>query len=118
MITFEEFEKFITDYQTFEKGIERFDKALMGNSYSSNIFESDWAIAVGRMLDYFIDSIFTECGSDLVYDFMFNSWDGIIYETPEKTLFDKKEPERREIKINTLKDLWDYMSKNSRIYFR
>ena len=68
MITKEQFINFITSYKKFAEGIDRIEEAF---GHSVYLFETDWYEAVGKMLDYFIESHFTEIGCDSIFWWMF-----------------------------------------------
>ena len=118
-MTFENFEDTINSFKTFEDAIRRISYSLSGTKYMVELFESDWYTAVDRMLDSFIDSYFTEEGKDLIYSFLFDSlegeWGVTLWEVKEKDIF-RKEKEKIEINLTTLKELWDYLHKDSDIY--
>ena len=108
MITRESFIEFVKSYQAFMKGIERLEEALMGNKYLSNIYNSDWYISVDKMFDEFIKSHFNEYGQDVIYWYLFEDVDKIIY--CPKDLFG----EEQEIHLNSLEDLWKYLISNKK----
>ena len=116
MITKELFIKFITNYQIFDKAVDRISTALIGNSaptyYCTNVYESDWYSAVEDMLDSFLCNNFTNDGIDLIYYFLFENCDHIIYEK-QNDLFNKEKEIKIELK--TIDDLWNYMTNNNRI---
>lgn len=105
MLTKKEFIKFIEYYQKFSDGVDRFDCAVTGKSYPTLFFETDWFKAVGKMLDIFLDSHFTEEGCDLITWWLFEDVDHIVYETPN--LF--SEGKQIEYDINDIEDLWRYI---------
>lgn len=111
MITEEEFVKFISSFQEFDKATERLEIAISGKNRCYFIFETDWYEAVGRMLDIFLSSHFTEEGVDLINWWLFESTKKIIY-IPE-TLFEPK----KEKYIDSLKDLWDFLKSDTKTYF-
>lgn len=114
MITKEEFIKFIQSYQEFQKGIDRLDMAITGKSYPTILFESDWFDSVGRMLDLFLESHFTESGRDLISAYLFENCKE-FWINKDKTLFEDKQEEHYE--YNSLEELYDTMLKFKNDYF-
>lgn len=116
MITKEIFKEIIDLDQIFKKGIERIETAIGGEPYSiSGLWESDWVMAHEKMFDTFIQSYFTEIGQDLIYWWLYESVDKIIYQKIDSNLFeDKKEIQ---FDVNSIDDLWDYMIKYKEDYF-
>lgn len=115
ILTKEEFIDFFLNYKKFSDSIDQIDKVLGGC-----MWESNWCNAVGLMVDTFIYSHFTDKGSDLIQGFLFDNLDGwglTIYENVSPNLFNKEEKEKC-IEINTLDELWDYITKsgNKEIY--
>lgn len=115
MITKEEFLKFVEEYETFEKGVERFEKALGGRPYAINLWEADWIEAVGFMWDYFMESHFTEEGFDLINWWKFEDVDHIITCNIDSGLFGISEVKYN---VNDINDLWDYLNKFSSDYIK
>lgn len=113
MITKKELFSFITTYQSFEKAIERMEEAISGSKYGCNLFESDWYNSVGKMFDVFLESHFTEVGRDLIYYYLFENCEHIIYEKNDNNLFDKEK--EKIYKLNSIDDLWNYMTNSKRI---
>lgn len=107
MITENEFTYFISNYKTFEDGINKIEEALTGKNYFT-LWESDWTQAVGLMFDTFIESHFTEAGQDLINDFTFDEWRGAIYDDDNNVI----------AKIESLDELWNYMIDNKENYFK
>lgn len=116
MITKKEFFKFINSYKEFSDGIKRFEKAITGSKYSCNLFETDWGDAVGKMLDAFLDSHFTNDGADLLIWWLFEDVDKIITQTVNPDLFHGKS--EIEYNVNDIEDLWNYLIKFSSDYFK
>ena len=117
MITKDEFIQFIESYQEFDSAVERISKAIVGkHSWSIDLFESDWFMAVGKMLDIFLKSHFTDDGVDMITWWMFEDVDHIVWQQVEPTLFDDTE----EIKYNlkTIDDLWDYLMEYKENYVK
>lgn len=104
MITKKELSDFINQFQIFEKGIEKLSEAFSGNKYSC-IMESDWCEAVGKMLDTFVDSHFTEEGADLVFYY--------IFEENKKVYSNNKE-----YSFDTIDDLWKILTEDVKLYFK
>lgn len=116
MITKKEFYDYITSYQLFENAIDRIETAISGKSYGFGLWESDWYDAVGRMLNIFLDSHFTETGTDLITWWLWEDVDKVIYETVDPDLFSgKTEVERN---VEDFDDLWKYMIKHEKDYFK
>ena len=107
MISKEEFVTFINSYQEFEKSVDRFDKAITGKSYSTILFESDWYDSVGRMLDIFINSHFSEEAEDWIYYFL---WEDI--EDKAAYVDDVKYP------LKTIDELWEFLLTDKKLYFK
>lgn len=115
MITKEILKEIIDLNQTFQNGIERIETALCGKPYSCNLLESDWVIAHEKMFDAFLKSYFNESGQNLLYWWLYESVDKIIYQKIDSDLFeDKKEIQ---FDVNSIDDLWDYMIKHKEDYF-
>ena len=115
MITQEEFNSFINNFQAFEKSIDRFGKALGGKEFYY-IYECDWYDNVGKMLDIFLESHFTEDGQDLVTWWLFEDVEHIIWQTVDPDLFHGKS--EIEYNVEEIWDLWDYMVKYKKDYFK
>ena len=114
MIEKEQFIKYITSYQEFSKDIDRLEKALSGNG-RVYLFESDWYEAVGRMLDSFIESHFTEAGCDTVFWWLFEDVDHKIWQKVDPDLFNGTS--EIEYNVNDIEDLWKYLVKYKKDYF-
>ena len=114
MITKELFVEFLEQFQRFNSAFERIEKALMGNQYSSNLYESDWYDSVGYMLDIFLESHFTEFGCDLINAYLFDDcrefWADV-----DKNLFEDKRQEH--YVFDSLSELYDTMLKLKNDYF-
>lgn len=111
MISKEAFIKYLEQYQKFGEAVERLEEALIGKKYSSNIYESDWNQAVDIMFDEFLKTHFNEAGQDLIYWYLFEDVDKIIYYP--KDIFG----EDMQIELNSLEDLWKYLISNKEEYF-
>ena len=116
MITKKEFFEFIRNYKKFESAVERMERAIAGEHAYCNLFETDWFDAVGKIYDIFIDSHFTEFGADLVNWWMFEDVDHIIWQNKEADLFNGKS--EIEYDVNDKLDLWNYMLKYKKDYFK
>ena len=116
MITKKEFYKFISSYQEFYNGLERFERAITGKKFTCNLFETDWGDAVGRMLDAFLESHFTEHGIDLITWWLFEDVDKIIYQKLDPDLFNGET--EVEYDVNTFDNLWNYMIKYEKDYIK
>lgn len=115
MITQEEFNSFINNYQAFKKSIDRFGKALGGKDFYF-IYECDWYGNVDKMLDIFLESHFTEDGQDLITWWLFEDVEHIIEQTVDPDLFHGKS--EIEYNVEEIWDLWDYMVKYKKDYFK
>lgn len=117
MITKEEFVKFITEFQSFNKAIDKIEKALTGRSYSCTLFESDWVTSVEKMLDIFIESHFTDKGIDWICYYLFESIDDrLVTITKSADLFNKEE--KIEYHLNSIDELWDFLLTDKNLYFK
>ena len=116
MITKQEFVKFISAYQEFSDGIDNLDKAITGRNVPTILFEAGWYDAVGRMLDVFLGSHFTDAGCDTITWWLWEDVDHIIYQTVDPDLFNGK----TEIKydVNNIDDLWNYLIKYKKDNFK
>ena len=115
MITKENFNKFIKEYELFEEDTKRLKEAFCGKAH---IFvECDWVNSVEKMLDVFVDSHFTEKGADWIYYYLFeNLEDKRVVITKEVDLFeDKKEIEYH---LNSIDELWDFLITDKKLYFK
>jgi len=110
MITKEEFIKYLNEWKSFETSIDAIGICVFANEYS--VWETKFADAAGKMLDIFINSHFTEEGSDLINWYLFESVQKTI--TIPETLF---EPSKK-ISLESLDDLWDFLKSDSKIYFK
>jgi len=116
MITKEEFVKYLTEYQSFEKSIDRLGEALGGKGYYY-IYECDWYDNVGQMLDIFIDSHFTESGADWIFYYLFEDIsDKKVKIKIEEDLFE--EEKEIEYHLNSLEELWNFLLINKNLYFK
>lgn len=117
MITKEEFTKYISEYQRFDEGLERLSEALSGSKYGIPIFECDWAEAVGKMLDCFLDSHLTVDGADWVTYYMFEDVEDkkVTIKKPED-MFNKET--EIEYHLNSIDELWDFLLTDKKKYFK
>ena len=117
MIKKEEFVKYINSYKEFDKAIERLSEAISGSKYGCNIFESDWYESVGRMLDVFMDSHFTEAGVDWICYYLWeNVDDKAAYIKQNKDMFNKEKEIR--YPLDTIDELWDFLLTDKETYFK
>ena len=117
MITKEEFTEYILNYQVFEQAINRMEEAFSGRKYGCNLFDCDWVDSVGKMLDIFIESHFTETGSDWIFYYLFETiGDKKVTITKEADLF--KEKEEVEYHLNSIDELWDFLLTDKKLYFK
>ena len=115
MITEEAFSKYIIAYKNFEQTINRIEEAISGSKYGCNLWESDWYSSVGKMLDTFLDSHFTEKGIDWVYYYLFEDVKDkkIIVEIED--MFGTKV---KEFHVNTIDELWNFFLTDKELYFK
>ena len=117
MISKEQFVKFITEFQFFNKAIDKIEEALTGRPYSCTLFESDWVTSVEKMLDIFIESHFTDEGVDWICYYLFETIeDKRVIVTKEADLF--KEKEEVEYHLNSIDELWDFLLTDTKLYFK
>ncbi len=117
MITKEEFTEYILNYQAFEHSISRMEEAFCGKKYGCNLFECDWVISVDKMLDLFINTHFTETGSDWIFYYLFETIeDKKVTVTKEADLF--KEKEEVEYHLNNIDELWNFLLTDKKLYFK
>jgi hypothetical protein len=84
----------------------------------TEISNSGFADKIYQLFDSFIEACgFTEEGIDLFYWWMYEDVEKVIYESPEPDLFNKS-PEKTEVSVKTLDELWDYILKNKNIYLK
>lgn len=117
MINKEEFIKFIQSYIEFQESIDNFDKAITGKNHPTILFETKWYNAVGKMLDSFLDSHFTDYGIDWICYFLFEDVnDKAAYIRQGKDIFN----EEREIRfpLDTLDELWEFLLTDKNLYFK
>lgn len=113
MLTKTEFADYITEYLKFEEGVDKLSN-LLGNIplYESNLYGN-----VGKMLDLFLDSHFTEEGVDWVCYYLWeNVDDKYVKITKPKDIFN--EEEEIEYHLNTLDDLWNFLLTDKERYFK
>ena len=117
MIAKEEFVKFIQSYIEFQESIDNFDKAITGKNYPSILFETKWYDAVGKMLDSFLDSHFTDHGIDWIFYFLFeDANDKAAYVKQEGDMFN----EEKEIRysLESVDELWNFLLTDKKLYFK
>lgn len=117
MINKEEFIKFVQSYIEFQESIDNFDKAITGKNYPSILFETKWYDAVGKMLDSFLDSHFTNYGIDWIFYFLFEDTnDKAAYIKQEGDMFN----EEKEIRysLESADELWDFLQTDIKAYFK
>jgi hypothetical protein len=117
MINKEEFIKFIQSYIEFQESVDNFDKAITGKNYPSILFETKWYDAVGKMLDSFLDSHFTDCGIDWIFYFLFeDANDKAAYVKQEGDMFN----EEKEIRysLESIDELWNFLLTDKKLYFK
>ena len=117
MIAKEEFVKFIQSYIEFRESADRFDMAITGKNHPTILFETNWYEAVGKMLDAFLDSHFTDYGIDWICYFLFeNVDDKAAYVKQDKDIFN----EEKEIRypLDSTDELWDFLLTDKKSYFK
>ena len=117
MITKEEFIKYISLYQKFNESVERLEKSITGRNDMYFIYETDWCEAVGKMLDTFLDSHFTNYGVDWICYFLFEDVDDkAAYVKQEEDMFN----EEKEIRypLDTMDELWSFLQTDIKAYFK
>lgn len=115
MITEKEFSKFLTEYEFFEEATRRMKEAFCGKSHL--FVECDWVDSVGKMLDIFIDSHFTEKGADWIYYYLFEDVeDHKVIVKKEADMFNKEE--EIEYHLNSITDLWNFLLTDKKLYFK
>ena len=113
MITKDEFSKFLTEYEFFEEATRRMKEAFCGKSHL--FVECDWVDSVGKMLDIFIESHFTEKGSDWVYYYLFENIDDKKVVIEVEDMFGIEE---KEYHLNSIDELWEFLLTDKKIYFK
>lgn len=117
MITKDEFDKFLTNYIIFEDSIRNIEEALWGKLYVGNLYECNFVDSVGKMLDIFIDSHFTEKGADWIYYYLFEDvGDHKVIVKKEADMFNKEE--EIEYHLNSINELWDFLLTDKKLYFK
>lgn len=117
MITQEEFRKFIEKYNEFDEAINRIEEAFCGSRFGLNLFDCDWVDAVGQMFDTFIESHFTEKGSDWIYYYLYEDiGDHKVIITKEADMFN--EEKEIEYHLNSIEDLWNFLLTDKKKYFK
>ena len=97
MISKKEFYNFISSYQKFSNGLDRFEKAITGKEFTSILFDTDWGNAVGEW-------------------WLFEDVDKIIYEKVDPDLFNGETEVKYD--VNTFDNLWNYIKKYEKDYFK
>lgn len=113
MITKNNFINYINEYQNFLDNVDKISEAITGLRY--NLFEAAWISSVDKMFDEFLKSHFNESGCDLVYWWMFEDVDHIIYHNVDNDLFKQ---EGLNYNVNKLEDLWNYLHSHKKDYFK
>ena len=115
MITIEEFSKYIIAYKNFEQAINRMEEAISGSKYGCNLWEFDRYSSVGKMLDIFVDSHFTEKGADWVYYYMFEDIKDKKAIVEVEDMFGTS---KKEYHLNTVDELWNFLLTDKKLYFK
>ena len=116
MITEKEFTDYLTQYQIFDKALDRLSEALSGSKYGLALFETDWGDAVGKMLDIFLDSHLTVDGADWVGYYLFEDIEDKKVVVKTNDLFNGEV--KTEYHLNSIKELWDFLITNPAQYFK
>jgi hypothetical protein len=111
MLTFEEFKEQIDLIKAVHKNLDELNKLHF------DIFDTDLINNCLRIFDNFIVSHFTEEGSDLVFWWLYEDVKKVLYETIAPDIFNG-EPKKIEINIEKIEDLWAYMIKYKKVYFK
>jgi hypothetical protein len=115
MITKEEFTKFITTYQNFEKNIDRLFYAFTGSK--NNFMDCDWIDEVNKLLEATIHSHFTEAGSDWIFYYLYEPIkDKKVIITKSADLFDTEQ--KVEYHLNSIDELWEFLQTDIKTYFK
>ena len=114
IVTKEQFKEIINLHKTFNDELDKISETLFGNSYSS-LIECKFAESANIMFDKFIEILLTEEGEDLLYWWIYEDVDKIIYYKTPDTLFEKGKEESRS--VESFDNLWDYMIENKSVYF-
>lgn len=113
MLSKTEFTDYINEFLSFQKTVDKLSD-LLGDI---PLFESNIYINVGRMLDLFLDTHFTEDGADWVYYYLFEDIeDKYVKITKPKDIFN--EEEEFEYHLNSLDELWDFLLTYKEKYFK
>ena len=99
--------------ENFVKAIELMkafnDKVdLLSDNLEINIIESDFYSIPAQLFDNFIESVCTEDGAELVFWWM--------YEDVEKMIYESDESSEKVYHLDTVDDLFNYMCQNN--YFQ
>lgn len=99
--------------ENFVKAIELMkafnDKVdLLSDNLNINIIESDFYSIPAQLFDNFIESVCTEDGAELVFWWM--------YEDVEKVIYESDESSEKVYHLDTVDDLFNYMCQNN--YFQ
>ena len=117
MITKEEFNDFLKAFQTFENAIDRIENTISGRRNSICLWDSDWCESVGKMLDVFLETHFTEEGCDWINYYLFETIkDKVAYIKQDKDMFN--EEKKIEYHLNTLDELWNFLLTDRKLYFK
>lgn len=93
------------DFPTFDNGIKQYQ--YFNNHLEKlkedglNLYDTDLIDKAYRMFDTWIETILNEEGQDLMYWWLFEDVDKILYEEGEPN-----------ISVEDIKDLYDYMQSN------
>lgn len=100
-ITKELFHKIISEYQEWNKKLDKVDKVL-----GMVTLDLDWVSYGGTIFDDFLSLTFNDNGIDTIYWWLLERKDDdFIFETSSTG-------ERKKIKCNTIDDLWNIVKYN------
>lgn len=106
MLTFDEFKRQVDSIDEINRKFEAFGIT------ESQIYED-----VNMLFENFIDSHFTEEGCDLFFWWKYENVKKVIYKTVTPDIF-TKEQKKIEINVEKIEDLWEYMIKHKKVYFK
>jgi hypothetical protein len=99
-------ENFVKEIELMKAFNDKVD--LLSDNLNINIIESDFYSIPAQLFDNFIESVCTEDGAELVF-----WW---IYEDVEKVIYESEESSEKVYHLDTVDDLFNYMCQNN--YFQ
>jgi hypothetical protein len=100
-------ENFVKEIELMKAFNDKVD--LLSDNLNINIIESDFYSIPAQLFDNFIESVCTEDGAELVFWWMYEDVEKVIYESDESS-------EKVEYHLDTVDDLFNYMCQNN--YFQ